>query len=118
MRFYAMVALLMATYQACLLASIALTSPTFVAMGTMLAIPGSIAFDFVIKGYLISAISLAGICLILLAFFGLAFSQEADDLLGVARQKAMRSCEPNRRPSNTAPADAKAAHARGATALI
>ena len=39
MRGYGVVALLMATYQACLLAAIALTSPTFVAMGTMLAVP-------------------------------------------------------------------------------
>ena len=50
-RGYGLVAVMMASYQACLLAAIALTSPTFVAMGTMLAVPASILFDFTLKEY-------------------------------------------------------------------
>lgn len=112
-RSYAIVAVLMAAYQACLLASIALTSPTFVAMGTMLAIPGSIAYDFVLKGYLVSAVAFAGICLILAAFAVLSFANQIDDLLGIARRKALRSCEPNRPPSS----DGKTANGRGMALL-
>merc|ERR1719240_1219560 len=67
-RSYGMVAVLMAMYQACLLAAIALTSPTFVAMGTMLAVPAAIGFDFVLKGYVVPLVALLGIAAILAAF--------------------------------------------------
>ena len=50
-RGYGVVAVLMALYQACLLAAIALTSPTFVALGTMLAVPVSMFVDYVLKRY-------------------------------------------------------------------
>ena len=92
-RSYGFVAVLMAMYQACLLAAIALTTPTFVAMGTMLAVPGSILFDFVYKGYLVSLIGMSGIVLIITAFAFLLFANTIDEALGYARRRALRSCE-------------------------
>ena len=92
-RSYGFVAILMAMYQACLLAAIALTTPTFVAMGTMLAVPGSILFDFVYKGYLVSLIGMSGIALIITAFAFLLFANTIDEALGYARRTALRSCD-------------------------
>ena len=90
-RGYALVAILMAMYQACLLAAIALTSPTFVAMGTMLAVPGSIAMDFVLRGSLVPVLGVGGILLILAAFGCLIFAAKIDERLGVA---VRNSCGP------------------------
>ena len=84
----------MATYQACLLAAIALTSPTFVAMGTMLAVPASIAVDFLLKGYVVPLIALFGIVGILAAFGLLMFAERVDIVLGRAQQAAMSRCAP------------------------
>jgi len=80
-RGYGMVALLMALYQACLLAAIALTTPTFVAMGTILAIPASVAFDYVFRGYLVPLLSVIGMLVLLFAFCVLIFSNSVDRCL-------------------------------------
>jgi len=78
LRGYGMVAVLMALYQACLLAAIALTSPTFVAMGTMLNVPLAIAFDYTFKGYIVPAISLVGIVILLAALAIMVFAGSFD----------------------------------------
>jgi len=91
-RGYGLVAVLMATYQACLLAAIALTSPTFAAMGTMLAVPASIAVDFLLKGYLVPPMAFLGILAIVLAFFSLFFADRFDDALHRAKNTALKSC--------------------------
>ena len=104
----------MAAYQACLLASIALTSPTFVAMGTMLAIPGSIAYDFVLKGYLEERGRLRRYLPHPRRLRRAELRQS--DRRRSARHRppqALRSCEPNRPP----PADGKTANGRGMALL-
>jgi len=88
------VAVLMATYQACLLAAIALTSPTFVALGTMLAVPTSIAYDFAFKGYVVPSVALGGIVAIIISFATLVFADRLDELLDVAK----KDCAPARPP--------------------
>lgn len=93
---YAIVAGLMASYQACLLAAIALTSPTFVAMGTMLAVPASIGLDFVLKGYIAPPVALLGVLGIVAAFLVLCVSERIDEMLVAARRKALQQCEPAR----------------------
>jgi len=113
MRSYALVAACMASYQACLLAAIALTSPTYVAMGTMLAVPASIGFDFVLKAYVVPPVALLGILALLAAFALLIFAERIEPQLCRARADAMRSCGP-RKPL----ADGHTAPANGATALV
>jgi len=77
-RSYGVVALLMAVYQACLLAAIALTTPTFVAMGTMLTVPISMLYDFFARGYVVPTLSQLGIVGIVAAFAVLIFSEQVD----------------------------------------
>jgi len=100
-RLYGTVALLMATYQACLLAAIALTSPTFIAIGTMLAVPASIGVDYVLKGYVVPMIARLGILGIVGAFVLLMFAERIDALLLTARKAALSSCEPKRAADKT-----------------
>ena len=90
MRGYGLVALLMAAYQACLLAAIALTSPTFVAMGTMLAVPTSIGGDFFFKGYVVPYVALLGILAIVGAFVILIFADRLDGVLAASAACAPR----------------------------
>ena len=95
LRGYGLVAVMMASYQACLLAAIALTSPTFVAMGTMLAVPASILFDFTLKAYVPPPVAMLGILGIVLAFTLLVFADRLEEYLNAGRRAALRSCEPN-----------------------
>lgn len=103
-RGYAIVAVLMATYQACLLSAIALTSPTFVALGTMLAVPASIAVDFVLKGYIVPPVALLGILGIVSAFLLLFVSERIDDMLNKSTAAALSKCEPKRLATDDAKA--------------
>jgi len=72
-RNYGVVAVGMALYQTCILAAIALTSPTFVATASILAIPGAMAWDYLALGYVESALSFGGIGVITAAFVLLVF---------------------------------------------
>jgi len=78
MQSYGVVALLMAAYQACLLAAIALTTPTFVAMGSMLTVPVSMIYDYFVRGYVVPQLSQLGIGGILFFFGVLLFSNQVD----------------------------------------
>jgi len=77
-RSYGVVACLMAVYQACLLAAIALTSPTFVAMGSMLTVPASMMYDYIVRGYVVPPLSQLGIVGVIIAFGMLFFSGTMD----------------------------------------
>ena len=103
MRGYGIVAVLMAAYQACLLASIALTSPTFVAMGTMLAVPASIAADHALKGYVVPMVALVGMGAIVSAFVLLMLADRVDEALTSVRASLRRSHdEPSHQPVKAA----------------
>ena len=77
---YGLVALLMAAYQTCLLAAIALTTPTFVAVGAMLSVPASITYDFFARGYVVPVLSRWGIVGIILSFGLLVIASRVDAL--------------------------------------
>lgn len=70
---YGLVAITMALYETCVLAAIALTSPTFVATGSILAIPGAMLWDYIELRHVESASSLGGIGVITVAFVLLVF---------------------------------------------
>ena len=78
LRSYGIVAMLMAVYQTCLLAAIALTTPTFVATGSMITVPASMFFDYFMHGYVVPPLSQLGIIGIVGAF-GLLFVSPAID---------------------------------------
>jgi len=93
---YFAVAILMALYQTCVLAAIALTSPTFVAMGSCLAIPAAMTWDFLAYSHVESLLSLTGITLIVLAFLLLVlFSRGGDRHLRAHCLSVLCYCVPD-----------------------
>ena len=89
---YAMVAILMGVYQACSLAAIALTSPTFVAMGSMFTVPASMLYDYAVRGYVVPPLSRVGILGIVLAFALLTMASQTDSLGGALCRSTLRRC--------------------------
>ena len=64
-------------------------------MGTMLAVPASILFDFTLKAYVPPPVAMLGILGIVLAFTLLVFADRLEEHLNAGRRAALRSCEPN-----------------------
>lgn len=72
-------------FNACLLICIALTSPLFATVGTVLAIPVSVIVDWIVQGFLLPPQAFVGIVLIVGGFASFTFSEFI-----AARRKARR----------------------------
>jgi len=77
-RGYALVAAMMGAYQVLLFAAIAITSPTFVAVGQLLVPPLSMAYDFLFSGYALSPLGLMGAFTVVVALGVMLSSDQID----------------------------------------
>jgi len=77
---YFLVAVLMSLQQTFVLAGVALTSPTLITLSTILTIPLSMGWDFVLSGYLLPPAAIGGACAIVFAFL-LVTNADATDAL-------------------------------------
>lgn len=78
-RNYAAVALLMALQQTFVLAGVALTSPTIITISTIMTIPASMVWDFLLSGYLLPPTAIAGALCIVGAFLLVTQADAADE---------------------------------------
>ena len=67
-----------AVYNITLVVGIALTSPLFITIGTMLAIPAGILVDWIVKKEMLTPLQIAGTVLIVVSFLGLNCLEKAD----------------------------------------
>lgn len=92
-RQYALVALMMGLYQVLLFAAIATTSPTFVAVGSLLVTPVSMLWDSLLLSYRLPPPAVAGVAAIIFAIVLVVYAEPLDSwLLTRLRTSASSAC--------------------------